>query len=311
MIAIEHNVELHLAGSPADWIAADVPSWPVRKLKLRAGNPAGGILFAGPWIGEFGWELARWQGAVRRRARESGLYTIVMSHPGHHVLYECADEFWELPQAFLEATLTRQCDHVRAEDEASVDLLTSLGASLQRELRAYSLTEHVPGGPLPKRAEQDFVRLRAPEARWSDAVSRPYCCLIVRGRSWCANKNWPPASWRELAARMDALGYGHAVLGSRGEVAALDSETRIAADEGLARSVDLLAHAHFAVAGESGGAILALLCGTRTVVFGRADYRERITEDWNPLKTPVRYVETPDFTVTPEEVACAACEFMC
>ena len=45
-----------------------------------------GTLLAGPWVGEFGYELCQWQGFVRKLSREYD-DTIVVSRPGHEVLY--------------------------------------------------------------------------------------------------------------------------------------------------------------------------------------------------------------------------------
>ena len=80
--------------------------------------------------------------------------------------------------------------------------------------------------------------------------------------------------------------------------------------EALRRSIDLLAHARFALACESGGALLSLLCGTPTLVFGHPRSRLRVTQTENFLSTPVRYIERPDYNFTVKEVADAAEDFM-
>lgn len=45
------------------------------------------ILFAGPWIGEFGWELFCWQGFLRRLANEFDMVGVAC-RPGHELLYQ-------------------------------------------------------------------------------------------------------------------------------------------------------------------------------------------------------------------------------
>lgn len=51
-----------------------------------------GTLYAGPWVGEFGWELCHWNILLRRRAQEFDK-VIIASHASSRYLYEFADEF--------------------------------------------------------------------------------------------------------------------------------------------------------------------------------------------------------------------------
>ena len=56
-------------------------------------DPRGRVAFHGPWVGEFGWEVAWWQGVCRKNAHDYD-YNIVSSYPGHEGFYEdFADEF--------------------------------------------------------------------------------------------------------------------------------------------------------------------------------------------------------------------------
>ena len=60
------------------------------------------IVFAGPFLGEFGWELSHWTPHVRwLREQYKGRKLIVASYEGRHPLYYgIADEFWNLPNWF-------------------------------------------------------------------------------------------------------------------------------------------------------------------------------------------------------------------
>ena len=45
-------------------------------------------LLAGPWVGEFGWELFGWQGFLREHVQKNKYdEVIIASRPGHEVLY--------------------------------------------------------------------------------------------------------------------------------------------------------------------------------------------------------------------------------
>ena len=56
-------------------------------------------LLAGPWVGEFGWELFCWQGIVRSISKDFDK-TIVIGRPGHGTIYEdFCDDFIEFDPA--------------------------------------------------------------------------------------------------------------------------------------------------------------------------------------------------------------------
>lgn len=69
------------------------------------------IIFAGPFMGEFGWELSHWIPHVRwLRNKYKGRRLIVSSYPGRHSLYyNVADDFIELPKWFVEKKYDCDC----------------------------------------------------------------------------------------------------------------------------------------------------------------------------------------------------------
>ncbi len=66
--------------------------------------------FAGPFIGEFGWELCYWHGWLRKIKKNylKNEKLIVSSFPGRQPLYEFADEFISLPQFYLDKNFTQR-----------------------------------------------------------------------------------------------------------------------------------------------------------------------------------------------------------
>ena len=61
------------------------------------------IIFAGPFVGEFGWELVFWHGWLRKIKKDlyPDSFFIVSSFPGRKPLYEFADEFIKLPDFYV------------------------------------------------------------------------------------------------------------------------------------------------------------------------------------------------------------------
>ena len=313
----ERGNGLRLMGDPSGW-SADGEGLEIQRLVLTPHasclKPAlsfveGPRLFVGPWIGEFGWELMRWQGGIRKIAQqyEGSHRTIVFSDPGHEVLYEYAAEFWSAPELLAESGFVRQCDHVRSGPEAG-RLLCRLAAALGRALHPWTEADRI---VLPRRFrphEQVFKRLSAAMPRRLRAMRGQYFCFFPRRRPWGSDKNWPQQNWTQLISELDRRCELNAIaIGTEQEVAPFGTDA-ICADRNLGLAIAALREAHFAVCSEGGGIFLALLCGTPTVAFGHEKWRGRVSETENPLGTQVVYTGRPDHAHTVEEVLDAAQE---
>ena len=316
IIHVERGSEVHLVGRPADWAAAaegpGPEGWRIVRHRLRPTAERGrGVMFAGPWIGEFGWELARWQGGLRKLARESGLYAVVMGDAGHGLLYEWANEYWETPAGFWADGMTRQCDHVRGDPEKIAPRLRRLAAAAAQQLEGLG---DVGVCVTPRRfkiKEQEIARLAA-DGPWSAEMrrGRGYFCVVPRLRDWNRRKNWSPTKWQALVGALARPGLAAAVVGTPAELAVLSPADAMPERRALAHGVNLLSYARFAVASESGGALLALLCGCPSVVMGHPRQERRITQTENFFRTPVRYLGRPGYNFTVAEVADACRAFM-
>jgi len=69
------------------------------------------MVFTGPFVGEFGWEISHWLPHVRwLRQQYPGRYLAVTSFPGRHPLYyNCVDAFFSLPQDFVDQKYDLDC----------------------------------------------------------------------------------------------------------------------------------------------------------------------------------------------------------
>ena len=76
------------------------------------------IVFAGPFVGEFGWELSHWVPHLRwLREQYRGKRLIVSSYPGREPLYNgIADEFWPLPDWFVSKKYDCDCFEALGND---------------------------------------------------------------------------------------------------------------------------------------------------------------------------------------------------
>ena len=69
------------------------------------------LVFAGPFLGEFGWEISHWAPHVRwLRSQYKGHHIVAASYPGRQPLY-CGfiNEFWSLPEWFLKEKYELDC----------------------------------------------------------------------------------------------------------------------------------------------------------------------------------------------------------
>jgi len=250
------------------------------------------VLFVGPWLGEFGWELARWQGGIRNVVMRTGVRdryrVIVMGDPGHEVLYEYADEYWDMPPFFWCAQFERRCVSVYGEGgEEGADLLViylrALAFAVYKALRGVGTVDRVlRARPYRDQIEQLHIRLGQEEER--DGTF----CLFPRTRQLNSHKNWPYENWQGLAWDLvKEYGLFPVVL--------LETTP-------LKESIQYLCRASFAVCPESGAIFLSLLTGTPTLAFGHERERDRVTVNENYLGTPVSYVSRQDYDHTVKEI---------
>ena len=61
-------------------------------------------MYAGPWTGEFGWEVMAWQGYVRAMASEYD-QVVVCGPSGHQGMYEFADRYISYDAPTLKANM--------------------------------------------------------------------------------------------------------------------------------------------------------------------------------------------------------------
>ncbi len=269
----------------------DYLSWWFRPAFLRSWGNRSDTLFAGPWVGEFGWELLNWQGFLRKLSRNY-VRTIVCCRKGSAALYaDFTDSF-----VFHELRGTPEANALReSPDKTAMDALLSNiphGANWLRPL-----------GYQPW-SRQEFIRFGTPrEDLTCDIVFHP------RGRGFGTDRNWPAHKWSSLIGKLHDQGYRISCIGLPGQT--LDIEGPFTDYRGLPldKTMDLLASARLVLGPSSGPMHLAALCGTPHLVWtdkgryarGRTN-RDKYEWWWNPLGTPVRVLDEDGFDPSVERV---------
>lgn len=233
----------------------------------------GKIAFAGPWYGEWGWEIMVWQPYLRRISHEvDKMY--ICTFAGMEALYtgfHCPVEFvpHSHPGRALEWRDKSFCEYVVPDD----------------------VTEEI--DPIKK------YRLDAGEAeyiRYGSPVDREIEVLFHgRGISKASFKNYPLDRWAEIAKHFPRS----ASVGTDQDIQIPETEDKRGLP--LSELMDLMAGARIIVGQSSGVMHLASLCGTRQVVWGddkthfSESLEQRYRQTWNPFGTPITWVEAENW----------------
>jgi len=250
-------------------------------------------LAAGPFIGEFGYELFDWQGYLRAIAPQFD-HIIVSSRPGHEALYS---DFYHAFRPYWAATpacIGRKNFKEALPDAVAKDVFADLkdprivklsGTSVFKDIKP----QYVKYGTLIPELRYDVVlhaRMLRIEPKTKLGLS-PYMKSLKEAR------NWPADHWTELVRLLPHLRIC--------SIGAVDGALHIPGTENLlgvslSKLVNVLASSQLIVGPSSGAMHLATLCGCPQVVWfaqdqaaGPARLLARYTKDWNPFNT---YVET-------------------
>lgn len=246
-----------------------------------------GVLYAGPWVGEFGWELCWWNPLVRHHAQQYDRIIVASHAPSKH-LYEFADEFIPLNtdggRSFWEGTLKKIPPRVEADDRlVPKEVFSSGWYKKYDELR-------------------EWRHLNPPGCtRVADML-----CAFRPPKAGIAGKDCPRRLCQQIVDLFLLQGLTVACYGGLENYwfeGSIDLRGRP-----LDKQCAALGAAGCAVGPSSGTMHLASLCECPVVTWFTPDthpgLRGRYLRRWNPFGTPIEFLEAKPPTA--EEVAAAA-----
>lgn len=255
-------------------------------------NPASkqNVLLAGPWIGEFGWELFCWQGYLRAR-RHAFERVIVASRPEMAPLYaDFCDEFIPfIPNGVGISGF--KCDghsgwpdisHMRDYREY---LSGNFHIGYNRDRPARSSREFF---------AQDFIKYGVHDAELAHDVVL-HIRKTSKNRSGIRN-GWESEVWAEYLDRLQHFGpFKICCIGDHNSAGTLNGCTDLRGIP-LGKLFDLLASSRVLAGPSSGPMHLGALCGCPHVVWSGVEAnRQKYEKYWNPISTPVSYIHHPDW----------------
>lgn len=257
-------------------------------------------LIAGPWVGEFGWELYAWQGYIRALSRNFD-HTTVISRPGSEALYTdfCNTFIPHVPEGGLTDSFFmhnldfgQELKKVVIQNKIAMDKETTL--FVPRRL----------GFPPHTHYDQFLLignYMIAPEyIKYGNVATRQYDYIFhARSRPLRPEDNWSIENWNNLRSLLGDKKV--ACIGTTAESAHIEGTDDLR-DLPLGDLFDLLRNAECAFGPSSGPMHLASLCGLPHVVWSIPDNKLRYEVNWNPLETPVLFDSTADWHPTPAHV---------
>jgi len=246
-------------------------------------------LLAGPWVGEFGWELFCWQGYVRSIA-PNYKRVIVASRAGHEFMYEdFADEFVSVvipPNAQSDSWFTRGMPQNFADT-----LITGIKYDIRIPAKNIGFLMYANGVPQKSTlfSTQKFIKFE------SNTLDKSFDILVhPRNRDLGADRNWDKEKWQDLVNRL-SKNFTIATIGTN-EAFELDNTTDCR-NVSVHDTVSLMNRTKLVVGQSSGPMHLASLAMTPHLVWSSDHNNDRYKKYWNPFHTPVYFYS--DFNWNP------------
>lgn len=257
------------------------------------------LMVAGPYVGEFGYELFKWQGYVRTQAK---LYdkVIVSSRPGHGLIYQ------DFASSFISYTSPiNPCAgiaNIPGTDFYELAHKVFGGIAYNRIIIPFKLDQDTPQEYVAYGVQGNYTRY--------DVVVHARHVSVNPGEMTEVNKalkesrNWAQPNWDRMLHQVSAdsklkiccIGHPDAAL----HLANTDDKRGI----DLSELANLLANARVIVGPSSGPMHFATLCRCPQVVWGTNNLVDRYHKAWNPFNTKVQFAVVDErWNPTPKHIA--------
>ncbi len=247
------------------------------------------ILVAGPWLGEFGYELFRWQGHLRALSREYDR-VVVASRPGHDVLYRDFAEFIPYDSD------PNPCEgrYGSVLDLEPMKIIERVFGHIpyyrvQHPWDAFQHTdpaEYIEFGRYPATAVVPYELIfHARGIQVPDAKD-----MVKDHAAWKQSRNWSLEKWEELTTWFNDYGYEMACIGDPRSAYKLPYCHDLRGIN-LGDLANTLNAGGWIIGPSSGPMHFASLCRCPQLVWGTSHLRPRYEELWNPLGTFVHLHE--------------------
>lgn len=262
-------------------------------------------LLAGPWLGEWGWEIMSWQGHIRKLAE---IYdtVIVSAPPSHEALYA------DFCDTYLGHSLPgdKDCWMLHGDHR----LKEALDNELEAMAKKLGAARVQPQGYVHPET-QKFVAYGKPEDVSEERIFDILFHFRLR-HDRGQDRNTPETLACDIRKRLPN-NLRIACIGSHEESAVFDGYVDMRGIP-LQELMDVISRAWLVTGPASGPLVLSALCNTSTVSWSskrwysavKMNNRERMTKGWNPFNVPCKVVDDFGFAPPAIEAAKAVMEAM-
>ena len=257
-------------------------------------------LVAGPWVGEFGWELFAWHGYIRALAKKFDK-TVIIARSNSKALYDdFADEFVSfeptggISDAFFMHNVDVRTCLKKVVDTNNIKLNKGTTLLLPRRIgippHTHYTQHEIFGDHMIK---PEYICFGEKGEKLFDFV------FHIRSRDLRKEDNWSFGKWQTLK---ELLGDKKiACIGTKSESESIDGTDDLRGLE-LSRLMSILRNSTCAFGPSSGPMHLASLCALPHVVWSTPANKIRYEENWNPLQTRVLFNSDYSWHPSPEFV---------
>lgn len=242
------------------------------------------VILAGPWVGEFGWELFCWQ-AYLRYLSEKGNKIIVVSRDTSRFLHE---DFCHRYIPFN--PLGTKMDSYKCIDMKGDFSSILSSCKFDRHLDPRNREVFYSGD---KRLCKNFSEQKFIKFGVCGAVVGYDIILHARNTEKCGTffRNWKREKWDELVSLLKRNGLSVASMGTQNDAMYIDGTQNLIGC-GLKKISDIMANSGMIIGPSSGPMHFASLCGLSQVVWSESKNRNKYLYSWNPFKVKVSFYDT-------------------
>tara|TARA_R110000824_G_scaffold286117_1_gene474273 strand:- start:473 stop:1315 length:843 start_codon:yes stop_codon:yes gene_type:complete len=246
-------------------------------------------LLAGPWIGEFGWELFAWHGYVRALSKKFDK-TIVISRSNSKALYvDFANDFYdytppdELADSFFMYNIDLKSCLKEAVQLHNIDINKDMTLLLPRRIGMPPHTHHAEAMSFGEYViTPEYIRFGAKKEQEYDYI------FHIRSRELRKEDNWSIENWEKLKALLGDKRI--ACVGTKEEAGWIEGTDDLRSID-LQSLLTLMTNATCTFGSSSGPMHLSSLCSSPHVVWSIPQNRIRYENNWNPLNAPILFLD--------------------
>lgn len=257
-------------------------------------------LVAGPWVGEFGWELFVWQAYVRSMSMLFDKTVVICRQSSKDLYSDHTDQFvfvspdtgladaWFMHNLSTDALLKKTILENKEMISGGISILTPRRIGMP------------PATPCTTPLQLRGAFVDPTYIQFGKDTDSDYDYIFhMRNRKLRAEDNWSFENWKKLQSLLGSDKI--ACVGTKAESMHLPGTVDLR-NQSLSKVFDVLRNAKCTFGPSSGPMHLSSLCGCPHVVWSTDANYLRYTNTWNPLETPILFLGEHSWHPTPEYV---------